>query len=141
MFLDEAVSAAMREMDVPDGGRLVAKDAHGNETALPSAVSDVLLQVLRSFAEGGRVVVSQIPNELTSHMAADLLGVSRPTLMKWAKEGHIPSFKVGTHSRFHLHEVLEFDRVRREKQGAAFDELREFDYQNFGPINEQRSTE
>lgn len=31
------------------------------------------------------MVVGRMPEELTSTVAADLLGVSRPTLMKWAR--------------------------------------------------------
>lgn len=74
-----------------------------------------------------------MPDELSSSTAADILGVSRPTLMKWAKEGKIPSFKVGTHTRFRRDEVLELKRLRAKKRSDAFDELREFELANFGP--------
>ena len=60
-------------------------------------------------------------------VAADLLGVSRPTLMKLAREGEIDSFKVGTHTRFKRDEVLRVRDARAAKRRAAFDELRALD--------------
>lgn len=91
-------------------------------------------RTLLSLVANGEVAVARMPDELSSSTAADILGVSRPTLMKWAKEGKIPSFKVGTHTRFRRDEVLELKRLRAKNRSDAFDELREFELANFGPL-------
>ena len=75
-----------------------------------------------------------MPEELTSTSAADILGVPRPTLMKWAKENQINSFKVGTHTRFKRDDVFALKRHLEKRKNDAFEKLRSFELQEFGPI-------
>ena len=77
-----------------------------------------------------------MPEKLSSTSAAELLGVSRPTLMKWAKEGRINSFKVGTHTRFNRDDVLALKRSMEKNRNDAFEELRAFELENFGPFSD-----
>ena len=59
--------------------------------------------------------------------AAEMLDISRPTLMKLVKDGVLPAYKVGSHTRLHAKDVITYrDRVRRE-QLAALSELRTFE--------------
>ena len=81
-------------------------------------------------AQRGQVKISRVPEELTSTVAAELLGVSRPTLMKWAKEGKIATHKRGTHSRFKREDVLQLKRQRAEERMKAFQEWRAFEEEN-----------
>ena len=55
--------------------------------------------------------------ELTSQEAADLLNVSRPYVIKLAREKTLPCFMVGNRHRFMLSDVLAF----QEKQAAERD--------------------
>ena len=59
-----------------------------------------------------------------------MLGISRPTLMRWAAEGRISSFSVGSHTRFHRDDVLGLRDARAAERHAAFDELRTLDAEN-----------
>lgn len=83
----------------------------------------VLARVLASLAEGHAVTVSTIPEVLTSTVAAEIIGVSRPTLMRHARAGDISSHKVGTHTRFRREDVLRFKREKLELQRQAMREL------------------
>ena len=67
------------------------------------------------------VSVQFSPEILTTSEAAAILGLSRPTLAKWADEGRIPSHKAGTHRRFKREDVFAFREQRRieKKQAAA----------------------
>ncbi|GAB3748262.1 excisionase family DNA-binding protein [Microlunatus parietis] len=58
---------------------------------------------------------------------ADLLGLSRPTLVKMIKAGEIKAHMVGSHRRLKLADVLDFQRDRLEQQQIAFDRLRELE--------------
>jgi excisionase family DNA binding protein len=60
---------------------------------------------------------------LTTSQAADLLGVSRPTVIKLLDEGKIPYERIGTHRRIQLRDVLYFREERREEQYRALDEM------------------
>lgn len=91
------------------------------------SVERLVAQVLEAIALQGSVMIARIPDELTSTAAADLLSVSRPTLMKWVQEGKLPSFKVGSHTRFRRTDVEELKAKREQDRLAAFDALRAFD--------------
>lgn len=111
----------------PEGATLTLRTAEGIELALPDDLQRILLRVLNAIAEDDSVAIGRMPEELTSTVAADLLGVSRPTLMKLAKNGEIPSFKVGTHTRFKRDDILVARAARAKKRHAAIDDLRAFE--------------
>lgn len=119
--VDEAKAPARQ------GASLVLRDAAGRDVELPFKVQDTLLRALAAIAETGSVSIAQMPDELTSTVAADLLGVSRPTLLKWTREGLIDSFKVGSHTRFHRADVLRLREQREAGRRAAFEKLRALD--------------
>ncbi len=61
----------------------------------------------------------KVDTELTSQDAADLLNVSRPHVVKLARDGRLPHKRVGNRHRFMLSDVLEFDRLSRlERENA-----------------------
>jgi len=95
----------------------------GAELELPPRLSELLKFVLKGVTQGDLRVTS-IPDELTSTNAADILGVSRPTLMKLVSGGSLPSHRVGTHHRFKLEDVFELREKRKAQRIAAFERLR-----------------
>lgn len=106
---------------------LVLRNHSGKDLQLPPRVEEILMSTLSAITRGESTTVSRTPDELTSTAAADLLGVSRPTLMKWANQKKISSFQVGTHTRFRREELDRFKDQRRQEQLAAFAELRKLD--------------
>ena len=84
----------------------------------------LLMSVLTSVAEGSALRIERLPEELTSVQAAELLGVSRPTLIKWIKEGKVNAHFVGTHRRLKIADVLHFKAELHAKRSRSFDELR-----------------
>ena len=105
---------------------LILRAADGEEAALPTALQEILLRALHSIASDGEVTIGRMREELTSTVAADLLGISRPTLMKWARAGEIDSFAVGSHTRFRRDEVLPVQAQRAERRTATHDDLHIF---------------
>lgn len=88
---------------------------NGEVHALPNQVSEVLRQAVLALSEHGTVSIGTLPKDLTSTTAAKLLGVSRPTLIKLARSGELPSHTVGTHTRFHREDILA-EKERRENK-------------------------
>lgn len=119
-----------RDTPVSGSSTLILRTADGEEITLPADLQRVLLGTLASIASDGEVTVGRTPEVLTSTVAADLLGISRPTLMKWARDSEIASFKVGTHTRFKRDEVLRVRKLRAQQRSTAFDELRAFGEQH-----------
>lgn len=92
-------------------------------TKIGDELRTVLERVVQSLAEGHAVTVSTIPEVLTSTMAAEIIGISRPTLMRHAHAGEIPSHKVGTHTRFRREDVHRFNREKLQRQRQAMTDL------------------
>lgn len=98
----------------------------GVERAIPENLRTLLLHVLKQTAVGGAVTVRTMPDELTTTVAADMIGVSRTTLTKLIAAGEVKAHKVGSHTRLKAAEVLAFRDKKQEAQRAAFDRLRQF---------------
>lgn len=100
----------------------------GRQTAeLPAEIGRILQHVLDVMARGGTITIGAMPEILTTSAAADILGVSRPTVIKMINEGSLPAHMVGTHRRLRSEDVTSALRARRARERAAFDSLREID--------------
>src|SRR5271170_5030543 len=69
------------------------------DAALPKPAFCLLIEMLSQMARGNVVAVTPIQADLTTQQAAELLGVSRPHLVKLLEGGHLPFRKVGVHRR------------------------------------------
>lgn len=91
----------------------------GDQVEIPEEIHRVLRQVVAALSAGLAVTVAPQAMTLTTQQAADLLGISRPTLVKLLNEGAIPYEQVNTHRRVFLADVLAYRERRREAQYAA----------------------
>ncbi|TDV54946.1 excisionase family DNA binding protein [Actinophytocola oryzae] len=101
-----------------------ATDRTGAAVPVPDELSALIAHVVQAVALEHTVTVNAMPEELTTTAAAQLLGLSRPTLMRKVNAGEIPSHKVGSHTRLRTVDVLKERQARRQRQLAAFNELR-----------------
>lgn len=83
----------------------------------------VFAQLLSELAAGHQVDVEPVVEFLTTQEAADLLHVSRPTLVKMLNEGRIPYEQPGVHRRVSRAAVEEFLAARRERRERAMAEF------------------
>ena len=97
------------------------------ESAVPPELARILTAVVAVVAAGGTVTIGSVPSEVTTTTAAQMLDISRPTLMKLIGEGEIPAHKVGTHTRLKSTDVIAYQERLRDTQRAAFDDLRAFE--------------
>jgi 3,4-dihydroxy 2-butanone 4-phosphate synthase/GTP cyclohydrolase II len=77
-------------------------------TALPDQAFRLLKEVLEQMARGHVVSVTPLEAALTTQQAAELLGVSRPHLVKLLEEGALPYRMVGTHRRVALSDLTQY---------------------------------
>ena len=92
-------------------------DADGNRLPLPAPVFAALVQVATAMARGQGVTVIPRSALLTTQEAADLLGISRPTLVRLLGEGRIPYEHHGRHRRVLLADLLNYQqRARHERR-------------------------
>jgi excisionase family DNA binding protein len=100
---------------------MVAPD--GTLVHLPPAVYDVLSQVIAAMRAGRAITVAPLAQRLTTQEAADLLGISRPTLIKLLEDGKIPFEQPGRHRRIRLDDLLAYRDRHRTERSKALDEL------------------
>lgn len=91
----------------------------GDLVALPPEVYEALRKVVEAMKSGLAVSVAPLSQTLTTQQAADLLGISRPTLIKTLDVGAVPFERVGIHRRLLLRDVLAYRAQRRQQQYAA----------------------
>jgi excisionase family DNA binding protein len=95
----------------------------GQRVHLPSAVYDVLSQVILAMQAGRAITIAPLAQRLTTQEAADLLGVSRPTLVKLLEDGRIPFEQPGRHRRVRLVDLLGYQARRRDEREKTLREL------------------
>lgn len=93
------------------------------ECSIPASAIPLLAEMLSVMADGQAVTVVPVQTELTSQQAAEVLGVSRPFLIKLLDGGEIPHRLVGTHRRILLNDVLEYRRQTDHNRETTLEEL------------------
>jgi excisionase family DNA binding protein len=98
----------------------------GDETVDLSEEARLALgQLFELLASGQRVEVVPVAKMLTTQEAANLLDVSRPTLVKLLESGRIPYEQPGVHRRISRAAIDEFIASRDERRRAGLDALAE----------------
>lgn len=127
VLVDERTQALASEAVAAAGddkiAQLVFITDTGVEVPLPPQVVDLLSNVLHRVALGGAMSVQTMPEMLTTSAAADLLGVSRPTVMKMIHGGQLTPVMAGSHHRLRLSEVAAVRSERERARHEAIDEL------------------
>jgi excisionase family DNA binding protein len=97
---------------------LLVGDGEGDQVELPEEIYRALLQVVVALSAGRAVSVAPRSKVMTTQQAADLLGVSRPTVVRLIDSGELPAQRPGTRRQVLLSDVLDYRRKRRKAQYA-----------------------
>ena len=97
--------------------------AAGDRIEIPEAVHQILVQVVEAMNAGRAVSVVPRNLNMTTQQAADLLGVSRPTVVRLIESGDLKADRVGSRRRVLLSVVLAYRELRRTRQYAALDSM------------------
>ncbi|MFN2495229.1 MAG: helix-turn-helix domain-containing protein [Pseudonocardiaceae bacterium] len=82
-------------------------------TMLPDELYEVLRDVVAALSQGPAITVAPQHTVLTTSQTADLLGASRPTLVRLLEAGKIPFDKPGRHRRIRLGDLLAYQQRPR----------------------------
>lgn len=113
------LASFLKQHSEPAG--LVGPD--GEQVPLPLEVYEVLVQVVAAMKAGKAIAVAPLEQRLTTQQAADLLGISRPTLVKLLDEHEIPYEQPGRHRRVRLSDVLAYRDRRRQERRTRLDDM------------------
>jgi excisionase family DNA binding protein len=97
----------------PDGERL----------DVPPEIFEILREVVEALAQGLAITIAPHQMILSTSEAADILGVSRPTLVRLLEAGEIPFEQPGRHRRVRLADVLAYHERSGRHRAAGLDQM------------------
>lgn len=98
----------------------------GDTVRIPKTAVDGLMELLEAVAAGDTATVVRTPHEVTTQQAAEVLNVSRPTVVRLIDEGALPARKVGSHRRIPLADLLAYrDQMVAQRHQALEDMVRD----------------
>jgi excisionase family DNA binding protein len=95
------------------------------EILLPSATAELILRALTMERDGKEFLLFEEDDEVSPEKAAEMLRISRPTLLKKLEAGEIPFHYVGSHRRLLIGDVLAHKQTQRERARAALRQIRD----------------
>src|SRR5713226_3656627 len=136
MLPSEAEAALAKETSrvlashLRDGGlmRLRIIDGPSRETVkVPATAVRLLVRILDEMARGNAVTLIPVHAELTTQEAADILNISRPSLIQLLDQGKIEFRRVGTQRRGRFEGLMAYKRRADADRRAALAELVAYD--------------
>lgn len=119
------LASALRERGTHIAPQPALITTEGRRFELPPDVASAFEQIVDHLAQGQGVTVVPHHRLLTTQEAADLLNLSRPTLVKLLESGEMPFEMRGRHRRVRLQDVLEFQDSLRQDRADALDEMQD----------------
>lgn len=83
---------------------------------VPLHALKLLARILEATSQGQPISIIPVATEMTTQAAAELLGCSRPHVVKLLEEGVIPFTKVGRHRRVKYEDVVAYKKRTKAEQ-------------------------
>lgn len=94
---------------------------------VPLRALKLLTDILKAMSQGKPISIVPIATEVTTQKAAEILGCSRPHLVKLLEEGKIAFTKIGKHRRIKFEDVLQYQKQMKESQKQHIIDIMNFD--------------
>jgi excisionase family DNA binding protein len=99
----------------------------GRKIRIPVSVLRLLVQILKEISQGNPVTVVPEATEITTQAASEVLGCSRPHVVRLLEEGKIPFTKVGKHRRIRYDDLMSFKKKMKVSQKKKLQDLMKLD--------------
>lgn len=83
---------------------------------IPSRALELLNEILKAMSQGKPISIVPIATEVTTQKAAEILGCSRPHLVKLLENGKLDFVKVGRHRRIKFEDVVTYKQKMKAEQ-------------------------
>ncbi len=119
----EGLSGVLALLAPQPTGHAMLTGPDGTQLELPGEVFEVLREVVAALSQGLAITVAPHQTVLSTSEAAQLLGVSRPTLVRLLESGEMPFDKPGRHRRVRLADLLAYQQRSRRGRAALLDQM------------------
>ena len=83
---------------------------------IPLSALKLLGDILKAMGQGKLISIVPIATKVTTQAAAEILGCSRPHLVKLLEDGNIAFTKIGKHRRIKFDDVMKYRKQMKEQQ-------------------------
>lgn len=83
---------------------------------LPVKALNLLGDILKAMSQGKPISIVPLATEVTTQKASEILGCSRPYLVKLLEEGKIDFTKIGKHRRIKYEDVIDYKMKMKDEQ-------------------------
>jgi excisionase family DNA binding protein len=118
--------ASMLERIQSDYPEIEIEETH-ERIKIPLTALKLLVQILKETSQGKPISIVPIATEITTQAAAELIGCSRPHLIKLLEKGEITFTKIGKHRRLKYQDVLSYKKKVKEEQRKVLIEIMKAD--------------
>ena len=87
-----------------------------DKIVIPSRALQLLGDILKAMSEGKPISIVPVATEVTTQKAAEILGCSRPHLVKLLEEGEMEFVKVGKNRRIMFEDIIKYKQKMKEEQ-------------------------
>jgi len=94
---------------------------------VPLMALKLFAEILKETGKGRPISIVPIATEMTTQAAAELLGCSRPHLIKLLERGEINFTKIGKHRRIKYEDILKYKKKMKERQKQLLIEIMKSD--------------
>lgn len=102
-------------------------EENNDRIKIPLKALKLLGEILKSMGEGTPISIVPIATEVTTQKAAEILGCSRPHIVKLLEQGEIEFTLVGRHRRILFEDVIKYKNEMKEKQKKHIIDIMNFD--------------
>ena len=94
---------------------------------VPLSALKLLAKILKETSQGRPVSIVHIATEVTTQAAAEILGCSRPHIVKLLESGKIKFTKVGKHRRIRYEDIIQYKKEMKNLQERLINEIMDTD--------------
>ena len=99
---------AVLSMDQPNARLTLHDESTGIDVALTAQTLSLLRQLKGDLAQQKTVAILPLDQDLTPNQVAEMLNVSRSTVMRLITDGELSAHQVGSHHRVRLQDLLTY---------------------------------
>lgn len=121
----DALTAILEQLD-SDRTEIEIEESN-HKIVVPVRALKLFSNILKAMGQGKPISLVPVATEVTTQKAAEILGCSRPFLVKLLEEGKIEFVKVGKHRRIKFEDVLKFKKQMKVEQKKHIIDMMNFD--------------
>lgn len=125
MLSYEALSSSL--IEIKDENPEIEIEETREKIRIPINALKLLAEILRETSQGKPISIVPVATEVTTQVAAEILGCSRPHVVKLLETGEIKFTKIGKHRRIKYEDVISYKNKMKAYQERLINEIMDTD--------------